>query len=276
MTAAVSTLVTSLAKRLDLGTENSTELTNILKNTAFKTKETVSDAQMAALLIVANQYGLNPFVKELFAYPDSKNGIVPVVSVDGWARIINDHPEFDGMEFRYSEATITHKGKTCHEWVECLMYRKDRSRPVVIRERFEEVVRSVSFTTPWDTHPNRLHRHKTLIQCARIAFGFAGIHDEDEAQRIIEAGSIDASTGEVKQAEPKALPEYPQDLFYTNFPQWKKVIESKKKTSDEVISMVSTKYTLTKKQIDQIVLAGEIANEVADVEYTEENHNEAA
>ena len=30
-------------------------------------------------------------------------------------------------------------------------------------------------------------RHKALIQCARIAFGFAGIYDEDEGQRIREA-----------------------------------------------------------------------------------------
>ena len=27
-------------------------------------------------------------------------------------------------------------------------------------------------------------RHKALIQCARIAFGFSGIYDEDEAHRI--------------------------------------------------------------------------------------------
>lgn len=27
-------------------------------------------------------------------------------------------------------------------------------------------------------------RHKALIQCARVAFGFSGIYDEDEARRI--------------------------------------------------------------------------------------------
>jgi hypothetical protein len=31
-----------------------------------------------------------------------------------------------------------------------------------------------------------MHRHKALIQCARIAFGFVGIYDQDEAERIIE------------------------------------------------------------------------------------------
>jgi len=32
-------------------------------------------------------------------------------------------------------------------------------------------------------------RHKAMIQCARIAFGFGGIYDQDEAERIQEAGS---------------------------------------------------------------------------------------
>jgi hypothetical protein len=31
-----------------------------------------------------------------------------------------------------------------------------------------------------------MFRHKVLIQGARIAYGFSGIYDEDEAQRIIE------------------------------------------------------------------------------------------
>src|SRR3546814_4773792 len=61
---------------------------------AFKGQ--VSDAQMTALLIVANQYALNPWTKEIYAFPDKNNGIVPVVGVDGWARIINSHQQFDG------------------------------------------------------------------------------------------------------------------------------------------------------------------------------------
>jgi hypothetical protein len=33
-------------------------------------------------------------------------------------------------------------------------------------------------------------RHKALIQCARLAFGFAGIYDEDEATRIRDSGTL--------------------------------------------------------------------------------------
>ena len=29
-------------------------------------------------------------------------------------------------------------------------------------------------------------RHKAMIQCARLAFGYAGIYDQDEAERIVE------------------------------------------------------------------------------------------
>ena len=40
---------------------------------------------------------------------------------------------------------------------------------------------------PWKTHPKRMLRHKAMIQCARLAFGFTGIYDQDEADRIAEA-----------------------------------------------------------------------------------------
>lgn len=159
-----------------------------LKATAFRQKgdQDISNEQMAALMIVADQYGLNPFTKEIYAYPDKNNGIVPVVGVDGWNRIINEHPQFDGIEFVYSPETITHKGRTAHVWIDCTIHRKDRRIPTVVREYFDEVVRNLNFATPWDTHPKRMHRHKVEIQCARIAFGFAGIDDDDEAERIME------------------------------------------------------------------------------------------
>lgn len=163
------------------------KMLNTLKQTAFKQKDNVaiSNEQMMALMIVADQYGLNPFTKEIFAYPD-KGGIIPVVSVDGWSRIINENPQMDGIEFEYSPEVVEHKGKTCHVWIDCIIYRKDRSKPIRVREFFEEVVRAPNYPTPWDTHPKRMHRHKTEIQCARVAFGFAGIYDQDEAERIID------------------------------------------------------------------------------------------
>ncbi len=148
----------------------SDDLINVLKGTAFKGQ--VSDAQMTALLIVANQYRLNPWTKEIYAFPDKNNGIVPVVGVDGWARIINENPQFDGMDFAQDDDSCT-----------CIIFRKDRSHPIKVTEYLSECKRG---TQPWQSHPKRMLRHKAMIQCARLAFGYVGIYDQDEAERIAE------------------------------------------------------------------------------------------
>lgn len=162
---------------------------HVLKQTCFRTEKPASDEQMMALLVVANEYKLNPFTKEIFAFEDKYKGIVPVVSVDGWARIVNEHPQLAGFGFEYDEAG---------EWCECIIERKDRSRPIRVREYLAECKRS---TGPWDSHPQRMLRHKTLIQCARLAFGFAGIYDQDEAERIRDA--IDVTPEPVTSTKPR-------------------------------------------------------------------------
>ena len=60
-------------------------------------------------------------------------------------------------------------------------------------------------------------RHKAMIQCARLAFGYGGIYDQDEAERIVE--SIDATTGEITPQNPPAQQDaqaYPDDAFKEN------------------------------------------------------------
>jgi len=168
MATALQNLTDKLAKRFEIA--DGSDLMATLKNTAFKGN--VNDSQMTALLIVANQYGLNPWTKEIYAFPDRQNGIVPIVGVDGWARILNENPNFDGIEFDLDDEKCT-----------CRIYRKDRSKPISVTEYMSECFRDMG---PWKTHPKRMLRHKAMIQCARLAFGFTGIYDQDEADRIVE------------------------------------------------------------------------------------------
>lgn len=149
-----------------------------LKATAFKGD--VSNEQMMALLVVADQYDLNPWTKEIYAFPSRGGAIVPIVGVDGWSRIINSNPQFDGMDFTEGELDQN----SIPVWIECIIYRKDRSHPIRTKEYFKEVDRNEG---PWKSHPRRMLRHKAMIQCARLAFGFVGIYDQDEGERIIEA-----------------------------------------------------------------------------------------
>lgn len=179
---ALATLTQKLATTLDMG--DGAGLMETLKATAFKGP--VTDAQMTALMVVANQYGLNPWTKEIYAFPDRNNGIVPVVGVDGWSRIINNHPQFDGMDFQQDDESCT-----------CIVYRKDRSHPIKVTEYMAECRRDG--VGPWKSHPRRMLRHKAMIQCARLAFGYSGIFDQDEAERIVEnkLGIVVAEPAEV-------------------------------------------------------------------------------
>lgn len=176
MSTALSTLTTKLANRFAI--PDAGELMTTLKQTAFKGQ--VTDAQMTALLLVAEQYGLNPWTKEIYAFPDRNNGIVPVVGVDGWSRIINEHPQFDGLDFDQDDESCT-----------CIIFRKDRNHPTKVTEYMTECKRDG--VGPWKSHPKRMLRHKALIQCARLAFGFVGIYEQDEAERMADSGKETSS-----------------------------------------------------------------------------------
>jgi len=138
----------------------------------------VSNEELQAFCMVAHEYGLNPFLKEIHAFPNKAGGITPIVGVDGWAKLMNRRPEFDGIEF----AARDEDGKP-HSVTACIWI-KGRSRPVSVTEYYSECQRG---TEPWRTMPRRMLRHKALIQAVRVAFGFAGIHDEDEAVDIAES-----------------------------------------------------------------------------------------
>tara|TARA_R110000824_G_C15176602_1_gene673343 strand:+ start:207 stop:863 length:657 start_codon:yes stop_codon:yes gene_type:complete len=145
------------------------KLLNTLKKTVF---QKASDDELLALVVVANEYGLNPFTKEIYAFPGKGGGIVPVISIDGWVSMVNSHPEMDGMEF---EEHHDEAGKLVS--ITCLIYRKDREKPVEVTEYLSECKRN---TEPWKME-HRMLRHKALKECARYAFGFSGVTDEDEA-----------------------------------------------------------------------------------------------
>ncbi len=142
---------------------------------------TATPEQFAAFLIVAKEYDLNPLTKEIYAFPGKGGGIVPIVSIDGWVNLVNSNPQCDGFQF---EMDHTPDGKLIS--CTCTMYRKDRKHPVSVTEYLEECKRA---TDPWKMQ-HRMLRHKSMIQAARYAFGFAGIYDEDEGRIIADAVDV--------------------------------------------------------------------------------------
>lgn len=179
----VTNQISVMAENLNMKGIDESSLYHTLTNTVFKG---ANNEQLASLMIVANQYGLNPFTKEIYAFP-SRGGVVPIVSVDGWARIINDNPNCDGIQFEQDDESAT-----------CKIYRKDRNHPTIVTEYLSECKMS---TDPWKKYPKRMLRHKALIQCARVAFGFSGIYDQDEAERIDGSAQQAPSVVDIEQVD---------------------------------------------------------------------------
>jgi phage recombination protein Bet len=158
-----------------------TRMMATLKATCFKGP--VSDEQLVALLIVAKEYGLNPFTREIYAFPDKNGGIVPVVGVDGWIRIINENPHFKGMRFTDGP----YNADDIPQWIECTIAMDNRNIDLTVREWFNECYKD---TPAWNSTGRRMLRHRAMIQCGRIAFGYAGIYEPDEAERFANATEV--------------------------------------------------------------------------------------
>lgn len=168
----------SIAQRLQISEK---QLVATLKSTVFAACR--NDDEFAALIVVSNEYQLNPLLKEIYAFPQKGGGIVPMVSIDGWIKLMNSHPQFDGIEF---EVLPDANGKLLA--IEATIWRKDRARPVKVTEYLEECKRN---TDPWNKSPARMLRHRALIQCARVAFGFSGITEPEDDTVVYLGGDLE-------------------------------------------------------------------------------------
>lgn len=147
-------------------------------------KKNASLSEVLAFAQVAHEYGLNPFLKQIYAFPAKGGGIIPIVSVDGWYRIINQNPTFNGMECSYTDDEHGPVSATCS------IYRKDRDHPVTVTEFMAECNTG---SPAWKKAPRRMLRHRAITQCARVAFGISGIHEPDEGEFIANGAPVEES-----------------------------------------------------------------------------------
>jgi len=198
-----------LADRLDLSPQL---LTDTLKASAFSLCKT--NEQFVAAVIIANTYGLNPLLREMYAFPGKTGGVIPILGIDGWIKLVNRQENFNGVELIENEEEEKNKSGTTLKSVTATFHLKHRTHPVVITEYMEECYDGTK--EPWKRWPRRSLRHKSYIQGARVAFGFAGIYDEDEKDRILEAETVAVTEpliglkGDKNKKEPDKQPESQQ------------------------------------------------------------------
>lgn len=102
----------------------------------------------------------------------------------------------------------------------------------------------------WSKRPRGQLAKCAQAQALRMAFpeavGSAPTADEMEGKSIIEADPAE------QLAAPRRQPEYPAADFDKNLPTWRGVIESGRKSAQEIIAMVSSRGRLTAEQIAAI------------------------
>lgn len=156
------------------------DITDVLRGMIVSAKNQhgaqATNAELAIVTGVCATYGLNPLVKECAAFV-SGGRLSVVVMVDGWYKMVNRRPEFDGVEF---DDKFDDKGNLAS--ITCRMFIKGRERPVCVTEYMSECRDTKS--SVWTKWPARMLRHKAYIQCARMAFGISEVIDDDEASRI--------------------------------------------------------------------------------------------
>ena len=124
----------------------------------------LSGATQETCLSLIAEYRLNPRADEIDLVQFEEGRWQVFITVNGWAKLINAHPAFCGIEF--SEASELDQGVPI--WMGCTIYRTDRIKPIVIREYFTEMKTEHA---AWQQMPRRMLRHRAMQQCARLAFG---------------------------------------------------------------------------------------------------------
>lgn len=124
--------------------------------------------------------------------------------------------------------------------------------------------KSIAPNAMWAKRPRGQIAKCAQAQSLRLAFPEIGAAPTAEE---MEGKSIDSGHVEVRQTARVEHGPYPAHDFAANLSKWLAVIESGRKSADEIVAMVSTKGTLSAEQV--ALIRGE-AGEPIDAEFTEQ------
>lgn len=157
-----------------------------LKDTVAKGS---TDSQFRMFIEVCRATGLNPFLKEIWFVPS----VGVMAGRDGYLRVANDHPMFDGMEtvVERNEQNIPIKA-TCSVW------RKDRAHPIKCEAYYSEYKKAGQV---WNTYPSAMISKVAEVLALKRSFSINGVVTEEE----IGAQAEDTKTRVEKIADAQAV-----------------------------------------------------------------------
>ena len=153
------------------------EMIETLKQTVCKG---ATDAQFKMFIEVCRETGLSPWLKEIWYIPSV--GIM--AGRDGYLRVANEHPMFDGME-----TLIERDTKNIPIKATCSVWRKDRSHPIKCEAYFSEYKKQSQI---WDKYPSAMLAKVAEVLALKRSFSINGVVTEEEIGPQEPTGSREA------------------------------------------------------------------------------------
>jgi phage recombination protein Bet len=142
------------------------EIVAAIKQTVCKG---ATDAQLRMFIEVCKSTGLNPWLKEIWFVPEK--GII-MAARDGYLRVANQNPAFDGMETR-----VERDDKQVPVKATCTVWRKDRSHPIICEAYFNEYRKSGPV---WAQYPSAMISKVAEVLALKRSFTINGCVSEEE------------------------------------------------------------------------------------------------
>ena len=260
--------------------------------TAFSTNKALQNCKtdsILASLMTATQLGLEPGIngqgylipyKDTCTFVPGWKGLVDLVARSGRATVWTG-AVYEGDQFDYQlgdEPYCRHKpgdGGEMFTHVYAIGRVKDAQMPVIevwtrgkVRKHldqynkvgsrhyalasesnFEMYARKVALLQVLKYMPSSIELANAITVSNAAESGQSAVIEGDFV--TVSAETVDHDTGEINPPK-QELPEYTDEQFGANLPKWRGLIETGKKTHDDVIQMAETKARLTEDQVSMI------------------------
>jgi phage recombination protein Bet len=140
-----------------------------------------TDAQLRMFIEVCRSTGLNPWLKEIYYVPEK--GII-MAARDGYLRVANENPQFDGMETR-----VDRDEKNVPIKATCTVWRKDRKHPIICEAYYSEYKKPGPV---WSQYPSAMISKVAEVLALKRSFAINGCVTEEEIGND-GAGSVEAA-----------------------------------------------------------------------------------
>jgi len=158
-----------------------------IRNTVAKD---ATESEFKMFITLSTRYGLDPFNKEIFFWKVKGRPTI-MTSRDGYLKIADRHPEYDGLVSDVVRENDSFKRETngiYHQYSSnrgeiigayALVYRKDRSYPIYIFASFDEYNAS---SRVWNQYPSAMILKVAESMALKRAFTVSGLVSREEME----------------------------------------------------------------------------------------------